>query len=173
MDVFVEQLIVKKGNSRDLLIKSLVVMVQSAIVFLSIYFIMFLSAFIIPILVGSFYGFWYINTAMNIEFEYSVTNGYVTVDQIAGKRKRKRLVAFESREVEAFGIFRPELLGNSGYKTKLLVGSSMKAEQLWYAVFSTQKTGRTILVFEPEQRVLDAIKPALPRQVAIDAFGRN
>ena len=57
---------------------------------------------LIPLVViaGSIYGIYWIASSRDLEFEYSVTNGDLTVDKIIHKRKRKRVVSFDVRNAE-------------------------------------------------------------------------
>ena len=56
---------------------------------------------------------------------------------------------------------------------KLLITSeSETGENAWYILARTPKYGRTLLVFSPDEKVLNGIKAGLPRQLRIDVFGR-
>ena len=44
------------------------------------------------------------------------------------------------------------------------------AEGQWYATVNTKDTGYTLVVFTHNERVLNALKKYVPRQVAGDAF---
>ena len=46
-------------------------------------------------------------------------------------------------------------------------------EDAWYILARTPKYGRTMLVFNPNEKVLAGIKAGMSRQMQIDVFGRN
>lgn len=95
---------------------------------------------------------------VNVEYEYAITGSKLDVDVIRGKSSRKRML---SVEVRSFDILAPvesaeqikELKKTAQSVFKAVSGD--KAEGCWYAMFSSGDTGRTILVFQPNQRVMD------------------
>jgi hypothetical protein len=132
-----------------------------------------LVPFSIFILAGVCFGAYFIFTSRNLEFEYSITNGDVTVDKIINRSKRKRVVSFDAHLTEEIGKYDPQKHLGKPYEKRLFVGVSDDGQDAWYMTFRKPDFGYTLLVFNPEEKVLTAIKPFLPRQVARDAFGRN
>ena len=62
-----------------------------------------------------------------------------------------------------------------GKRVAILCGKGNNGEtgeNAWYILARTPKYGRTLLVFSPDEKVLDGIKAGLPRQLRIDVFGR-
>ena len=57
------------------------------------------------LLAGMGYGLWWLLTSLNIEYEYSVTNGDIDIDQITAKRKRKRIVSVSGAKIESLEPF--------------------------------------------------------------------
>ena len=102
MDVFVEQIIAKKKTAKDLLI-----IIASIIGFIIITFLILAIApnFIGPLtfflIFGLGYGLWWLLTSLNIEYEYSVTNGDIDIDQIIAKRKRKGWCRYPAKGLKA------------------------------------------------------------------------
>ena len=45
--------------------------------------------------------------------------------------------------------------------------------EAWCACFYDNNLGRVGVIFSPNEKFLNAIKPSLKRQVAVDAFGGN
>lgn len=43
----------------------------------------------------------------------------------------------------------------------------------WYIIAKSRKTGLTLLVFSPDERCIDAIKPFMDRRLKFEIFGRN
>lgn len=171
MDVFIEQIVKKKYNGMDYLI--FVGIVLAALVLISAcLFIQALESFSLLIGIGILVGAYFLIISRNLEFEYSVTNGDVTVDKIINRSKRKRVISFDAHNTEEMGKYDPEKHQGKSYDKRLFTGDSVENKESWYMTFHSTKTGYTLLVFTPNEKVLTAIKPFLPHQVMHDAFGR-
>lgn len=170
MDVFIEQIIRKKPNIKDYLIYAATLLGGCIIVFVSM---MYLPNFSIFILAGVCFGAYYLISSRNLEFEYSVTNGDITIDKIINRRKRKRIIAIDAHDIEEIGKYKPEEHSAKTYSERIFTSESEDGENVWYLAARHQQKGTVLLMFSPNEKVLMAIKPFLSRQVAINAFGRN
>ena len=89
MDHFAEYLVQKRPTSQDRLKQGLIV---AAAVVLSVLIgaISVLTGwlFLLVLVIGAIYGAYYLLTGCYTEYEYTVTNGELDVDKIAGRRKR-------------------------------------------------------------------------------------
>ena len=173
-DTFVEQIIKKRLNGKDYMIMLGLSVAAALIVFLAF---MFLTAYIgfpmfIIVACGIFYGYYKLVTMRNLEFEYSFTNGDLTVDKIINRQRRKRITSFDVKTVEEMGRYDAAKMQHRSFDKRLFVGSDESGKNCWYIACRGPKTGHMLLVFEPEEKVLEAIKPFLQRQVRMDAFGR-
>lgn len=170
MDIFVEQIIKKKFGLLDYLVAVGSVLVGVALILLSFLFIPYLSAFVF---IGVCFGAYYVISSRSVEFEYSVTNGDITVDKIIFRRKRKRILSVDAHEVDAMGKYNPEQHKGKTYSGRYVCASHDDARGSWYFSAHHPKKGYVLVVFDPEEKVLNAIRPFLPRQVMQSAFGRN
>ena len=170
-DIFVEQIIQRRRSGTDYLIY-----VGLSLAFLVI---CFLGLFVIPmfgflVIIAAGYGMYWVVTSRNLEFEYSVTNGDLTIDRIINRQRRKRVISFDCKDVEAIGKYKAVDHQSKHYDKKFF--ASLKAdgsdEGAWYiTVRSAKYGGLCLVVFNPEERVLDSILPFLPRQLAFEVFG--
>ena len=173
-DTFVEQIVKKKLNGKDYMIMLGLSLAAAVVLFLAV---AFLGSYIgIPMLimlaVGIFYGYYKLITMRNLEFEYSFTNGDLTIDKIINRQRRKRLTSFDVTTVEEMGKYDAAKLEHRNFDKRMFVGTDESGKNCWYVACRGPKTGHLLLVFEPEERVLEAMKPYLQRQVRVDAFGR-
>ena len=169
MDIFVEQIVKKKFGPKDYLVFAAVVVVGLALVFLSV---LFLLPFVVLICAGVCFGAYQIITSRNLEFEYSATNGDITVDKIIYRRRRKRLISLDARSVEELGKYDSGKHRGKDYAARIFASELDSGEGGWYLTARHPQLGHVLVVFSPEERVLEAIRPFLTRQVAKDAFGR-
>ena len=170
-DIFVEQIIQRKHSGKDYLMY-----VGLSLAFL---IICFLGIFVIPmfgflVIIAAGYGAYWLITSRNLEFEYSVTNGDLTIDRIINRQRRKRVISFDCKDVEAIGKYKAVDHQSKHYDKKFFtsIADDGSDEGAWYiAVRSPKYGGFCLVVFHPEERVLDSIRPFLPRQLAFEVFG--
>lgn len=167
MDIFVEQIIKKQFDIRDILIITGIIVGSLVLVVLCLLFLPFA---LIPVLIGIIALAYYLITSRNIEFEYSVTNSDITIDKIINKSRRKRVISFDAHNIEKMGKSQPAANDNSA---RINASENPNADNTWYFTGVHSQKGKVYVLFTPNEKVLSSIKPFLSRQVAIDAFGRN
>ena len=168
MDVFIEYMVKKQGTLGELLLKILYAVLAIAILAAAILFGGLLGPFsmIATLLgLGAVYGAYYLITSMNVEYEYILTNGEMDVDKIIAKRRRKRITTVNARKFEEFGAYRAEAHAGRDYVSRIYACESPDAPNNYYAVFTHATMGKTLLVFTPNDRVLDGLRTYIPRQV--------
>lgn len=170
MDTFIEQIVQKKKDGREWAIIVGVIMALLVVCVLLFLFsgslvVMFLSPFV---LVGAGYGGWYLLTAQNKEFEYCVTNGDIDIDCIIARRRRKRLVAVAGRKVESLLPY-DSTRSTVGYQRVVMAASSLQEQGLWCFTYRSKKNGHTLVVFQPDTRVLRALYGGTQKLVQMDA----
>jgi len=168
MDVFVEYMVKRKWGIADWLKLSGVITV-GAIIFCAgmILFATIEGLFQLSflLLIGIIALIYFYATRQLIEYEYTVTNGYVAIDAIYAKKSRKRLISFESRDLQVFDAYDPIAIKKKSFDTRVLASGRDDPEKDWYAVFTHKAKGKTLLVFSPNSAVLGAMKPFVPRNI--------
>jgi len=170
MDTFIEQIVPKKKDGKEKLIIALILIAFVLVLFLAYVFgrISFVMPLIPFVLLGSGYGGWYLITAQNKEFEYCVTNGDIDIDLIIARRKRKRLVSVAGRKVESLLPY-DAAKSTVGYQRVVIAAASLQEQGLWCFTYHSKKNGSTLVVFQPEQRVLNALYGGVSKLVQIEA----
>ena len=169
-DVFVEQMIRRRMDGKDVLL-SLGIGVLGAVVVIAGVF-GFLATGNISIaffaLVGAIAGVYFLMTRRNLEFEYAVTNGDVSVDKIINKRSRKRLTSIDCKDIEDLGDYTPqkaESLRNRKFDKTVMASEFGDGRDAKYLITKSKKTGITLVVFSPDDRTYEAVVTFLPRQM--------
>ena len=168
MDTFVEQIVAKKKSGKEIAAIVLVLIGLALIVALTVVFSGLLLVIAPILLFGAGYGAWWLITAQNIEFEYCITNGDIDIDQIVARRKRKRIVSVSSKKIEAVGRYSPAVFAGRQVDRLVMAVSSPAADGLYYFTYHSKKRGRTVVVFEPNERVKTAFREGLPRLIQMD-----
>ena len=167
MDIFFEQIVKKKKSVAEAATVALIyaaglllgiVIAVAAFVFVPA-FLMF--GLMLCILV--FYGTIKLAGRFNIEYEYSVTNGTLDIDRIVNRSRRDRMVSAEIGEFDSFEEFHPEKYQQRSFEQKIIAPFDPSAEdKIYCAVTRLPAKGRTLIVFQPDERILEAEKKSLP-----------
>ena len=134
MDTFVEQIIVRKKTGKDFAILAGILLGGCLLAAGSMIAFMMTGLSIIPMvaIVGICWGGYMLLGMRNIEYEYSFTNGDVTVDKIVNRRSRKRMVSFDCKDVEEMGPYNQSAAGHlesRAFDKRLFCGTADLAEQ--------------------------------------------
>ncbi len=167
MDIFFEKIVARKKDIKDILaIIGLIVAAIIAIVAVnSIQAVSQLGMGFI-IFVGFAYLAYRLITTRNIEYEYIVTNGEIDIDLIESKRKRKRIFSASCKDFELLARASGEGFEKdyNGIPKRLNAASSLKAPDAWYTI-ANYKGVRTLVIFEPDDRMLANFKAIIPKKV--------
>ncbi len=171
-DVFVEYMVKRRMTGKDVAFSIFLVLVAVSLfvfcVFLAPAFLGELSFLGAIVGVAVVYLAYYLISNMNVEYEFIVTNGEIDVDKIVAKRKRQRLVTTNARIFEAFGNYNPLDHIDKNYTSRIFACESEYAPAK-FAVFTHVSLGKTLLVFTPDDRTVDALKKFIPLK-AMQAF---
>lgn len=167
MDTFLEKLVAKKRTFTDNLITFgiLTAGIILILVFLSIPLLNQLSVSFL-LAAGVVYLAYRLITARNIEYEYIVTNGDLDIDRIVSRRKRKRIFSASCKEFEILAKVSSNSFSQSvqSIKNRIDAASSPNSPDAWFATLN-YKGERTLVIFEPDERMLSNFKVYIPRKI--------
>ena len=98
-----------------------------------------------------------------LEYECIFTNGDLDVDKIINQRKRERLCTVKCEDVELFKLYRPEEHVGKEYQTKIIAVADEKSNDNYCVVATIKGKGRSLVVFTPDEKIIDSIKKFIPR----------
>ncbi|MDD2440845.1 MAG: DUF6106 family protein [Eubacteriales bacterium] len=171
-DAFMEKIVQRRKTGKDYL--TIVGLLVASFVLLTA-LMMFggYISFLVPILlVGIFYGLWYLLTNMSREFEYIVTNGDLDIDMIIARRRRKRVFSGKAKDFEIMAkVNSDEYRDAQRGKQKLLdFSSSIQAPDNWFFI-TDYKGERCLVVFAPDERMLKSMKRFNPNKIKYVQYG--
>lgn len=169
MDVFMEKIVAKRKDIKDNLIISAVIFFTSvislAVLTLKIPLISDLSLNIF-IAAALIYLAYRLITSRNVEFEYIVTNGDLDIDKIISKRKRKRIFSANCKEFDIVARTGSNSFSQSVQAMKSRIdASSTPGSPDAFFITTNYKGEKTLVIFEPDERMLNSFKMAIPRKV--------
>lgn len=177
-DVFVERMVKKKFETLDLLV---VVGVIAGIVLLSLvgfvvgFLVMAFPMITLLVIAGAVFGGYKLISMRMLEFEYSLTNGFVTVDKIMNRSSRKRMTSFECSSCEDVGLYQEQeaRLKTRSFDNRIFATQYADHRDSWFMIVHSGKTGKTLVVFDPDEDLQEAIKKFIPRSLKFEKFGRG
>lgn len=177
-DVFVERMVKKKFETTDLLIVAGVVVgiiVLSLVgLFVGIGILMFPMISLL-VMAGSVFGGYKLISMRMLEYEYSLTNGFVTVDKIMNRATRKRMTSFECSTCEDIGLYQEaeQRLRTRSFDNRIFATQYADHRDSWFMIVHSGKTGKTLVVFDPDEDMQEAVKKFIPRSLKFEKFGRS
>ena len=170
-DIFVEHMVKKKMGVADIAVSIGVSMLGAVLILVSILFAGVTPMIPFIVLCGVIYGVYWVISSRSVEFEYSVTN----VDKIMNRRSRKRLTSFDAKNIEEMGKYteNAQRLRTRRVDKTIMASVTDDGKDAWYVIAKSRKTGLTLLVFSPDDRCIEAIKPFMDRRIRFEVFGRR
>lgn len=163
MDTFVEQIVVKRKGAKEwTIIIGSTVLALLILVFVIPFLFSFAAFLAALVIAGVGYAVWWLVTAQGVEFEYSVTNGDIDIDQIIARRRRKRIVSVTGKKIETLEPYTAADFASRPFDRRVMAAPSESEEGLWCFTYHSKKSGHTLVVFQPEERVIDALMIGLP-----------
>ncbi|MBQ7505520.1 MAG: hypothetical protein IJT79_09465 [Ruminococcus sp.] len=176
-DIFIEQIVKRKRTMRDravfIITIILVILIPATIMVLALndlimHYFAVLALFIL--LMGIWF-IWFTRSHQNIEFEYQMVQDILVVSKIIAKRKRKELLKLDTHNIEQLAK------GDEPEKSKMkfvrvidAAADSSDEKNTWYAVYTQAGGGRRALFFDPNEKVLNAMKPYLKKDIVLKLF---
>lgn len=170
MDTFMEKLVTKRKVFKDNLITAGVIFGAMILIMIS------LSVKVINqlgmgvfIAAGIVYLAYRLITSRNVEFEYTVTNGELDIDKITSRRKRKRIFSASCKEFDILSRVKSNSFSQSvqSIKNRIDATSSSDSPDAFFATLN-YKGEKTLLIFEPDERMLNNFKLFIPRKIFLN-----
>ncbi len=176
-DIFIEQIVKRKRTMRDravfIITIILVILIPATIMILALndmimHYFAVLALFIF--LMGIWF-IWFTRSHQNVEFEYQMVQDILVVSKIIAKRKRKELLKLDTHNIEQ--LAKGDEPDNKKVKFVRVIDAaadSSDEENTWCAVYTQAGGGRRALFFNPNERVLNAMKPYLKKEIVLKIF---
>lgn len=169
-EAYTEQIVKKQPDSK-MMLKKVGIMAAGAALTVANFFVMSLEAlgggsFILLVEAAIIFGAYWLLRSQNIEYEYIFVEDEIGFDRITARTSRKRLFTADCGRFElmarADGAHNGEMAKK--YDTVRDFSSAPDSKDRWFAVINGEK-GRTLLIFEPEERMVEAVRAIIKRKV--------
>lgn len=173
MEGFIEQVV-----KRDKTTKNLVIKIFSVIMLFAIPLGFVLLARWIPymalvgffVFLGGIYVVWWIFSSQKVEFEYAVNGDTLDVAKVISLRKRKRVCSVAIKDIEEIEIGDKDIRDRHFRKIYIAAKNMNDVDSNYYAVFTEPAYGKCLLVFNPNDTILQAMKPYMNKNLVIQLF---
>ncbi len=166
-DLFIEKIVKCKKRGIERLLAAMLILSAVFLILISFFIpIMMQSNFLyISALVstGIVYLTYRLITGLNREYEYSITNDDLNIDKIIAQRKRTNIFKGSCKDFSVFALV-SELSSDTISQKGLLhldLRSGEDNKGGWY--FVTKSNPPTLVLFDPDDRFVDAVKRYNPR----------
>ncbi len=153
---FYEQIIKQKKNSKDYFIIVSTVIIGLLFVLLAYMVI----PFFLPlwIFIPCWFGYFVISGRC-LEYEYSITNHVMDIDRIAGKKRRRKMIIIDLKEIQGYGVPNDEGFRHAVRKGLQVLdfSSRVKNEKKKYCIVPRPK-GTYVVVIEPDDTMLSCME---------------
>ena len=111
------------------------------------------------------FGIYWIASSQSWEVEYAVTNGDIDIDRIVARRERKTIVRVRGEKIQCL-LPIAKLDRQKRYDRVVMAARHVKSAT-WFFTYQG-KQGSTLVLFEPNDDVLNALCGGLSRVVRIE-----
>lgn len=178
MDVFMEYMVKKQKDGKDMAviggIVALGLFITLAVFYLILYFgaqgVSFAFSLGFILVVFMWYGAWVLITRRNIEWEYILTNSALDIDKIMAKKGRKRVLSVDLADAALIANIEDND-HNHAYKnahdsgTKIMDFTGSKTFNDVYFIDIQVDGERRLVLFQPTSKMISEIKKFNPRNV--------
>ena len=162
-EVFVEQIVKKKISMSGILMRAIAIIFVLAGIF-SLLILGALGLTITALLIYVTYIIW---GYTSVEYEYSFLNGELSIDKIMGQRKRKTIACYDIKNAEIVAPSMSDEVVSKINNTITKDYSTRCRNANLYSMIVNDSDGRKQVIFEPNEKVLDAmyhVKPSIVKK---------
>lgn len=163
-EVFAEHIVKCRLTAKELIKR----MAAISVLCISLLGILFLGMLGFTLVALMIYAVWYVFTITSIEYEYSVINTDLVIDKIMGQRKRKRVAEYDFKKAEIMAYVGSEHLIQHEQRARVKDFSTYTNNKKCVGVIFFDGTETIELVFEPNEKIVEAIRRIRPGIVKLD-----
>ncbi len=171
---FNEQVVRRAKKPKNLIIKIvavlLLILVPATIFALAFVITAYLVYVAFFVFLGGIYAVWYVFSIQKVDFEYSVSGNELTVAKVIALRKRKNICKIQINEIERLEKDDTEIKKMRFLKTFIAARDIDAKDENYFAVFNSPAYGRCLLVFTPNEDILNGMKPHLNKNIVVQLF---
>lgn len=172
---FNEQVVKRKNGAKQLIIKIIAVVILLMIPFIAaaialatrIQYIMIVGGFVF---LFGIYFVWLTFSYQKVEFEYSVAGNDLDIAKIIALRKRKKVCRVPINEIIELTQDEEKINNVRVLKTFIAARDINSQGENYFALFNDPAYGKCLLVFTPNEQILEGMKAKLDKKIVLRLF---
>lgn len=177
MEGFNEQVVKRVNKAKNTVIKIVSILALITVPTICVILAYYITAYLIYVgfflLLGGIYVVWYIFTSQKVEYEYSVTGDELDIAKVISLRKRKRICKVPIREITQLEKGEKSIENMRFTKTFIAARDIDRDDENYYATFNSPAYGKCLLIFTPNEQILNGMKSHLNKDIMIKLFYRR
>ncbi len=175
MDTFCEQVVKRQSGMKQKILSALLIMFFALVELMSImiYFVVpdpFWLIFTLVIAIGAVAILSLVLPRINkVEFDYSVVGNKLYIDKVIANKARKKFLIVEIGTIEDLGKISDNTLQGEKFVRRKEC-SDGNIENSFYCIYRESGIGRCLLIFSPNQNIIDGMRPAMTRELVKKYF---
>lgn len=175
---FNEQVVKRVNKPKQLVIKIVAVLIVVMLPFIAagiailtgVQYIFVVGLFLT---LAGIYGVWYVFSLQKVEFEYSVAGNDLDIYKIISLRKRKPVCRVPINEITVLTREEKEVENVRVTKAFVAPRDVDTKDENYYALFNSPAFGKCLLVFSPNEQILDGMRVHLDKLIVHELFYKN
>ncbi len=172
MDIFIEHMVKKKKTVKDYLKVILCILTILGMVYLMACSIMvpYVGLILATVCGIIIYVLSRVLSTINMEYEYTFTNGAFDVDKIIAAKRRRRIASLNARSIEIFAKVNGNRIDPYLRDRKIkrrFACTDIYDKGVYFVVYSDDKN-KYMLLFNPNEEILDGFKRLNSQKVFLD-----
>lgn len=171
MDNLVEQVVARKKDSKyrvkviAVILVAVLVPVTFFVLGLTIPFpyLIYIALFSIPVMA---YLSWFFISSFNVDYEYALLGSTLNVAKIIAKRKRRLQLQTDVRQFDDMFKYDDREMARRSFTKVFMFSREDYSENSYVACFQNDARGKCAMIFDPDEKMLAAMKPYLNYDIA-------
>lgn len=113
---------------------------------------------------------WFLITSMNFEYEYALLGSSFGIDKIIAKRRRKKMFKLDIKEISEFLKYSDSEMNKRKFTKIYELAGEKYSENNYIACFHSEAKGNCALIFSPNEKMLQAMKPFFKQEIAVKIY---
>ena len=110
---------------------------------------------------------------MKVEYDYSVYGSDFIVAKVVAQSSRKRKLKVEIKHIETLAKLSEEDIPKNRYVKKYDFTGNHDVNEIYYAEFRLPQKGLCLLLFVPNDKILEGMRPYLNRELALKLLRKS
>lgn len=110
---------------------------------------------------------------MKVEYDYSVYGSDFIVAKVTAKASRKRKLKVEIKHIETLSKLTDEDIPKNKYVKRYDFTGGHDIDEVYFAEFRLPQKGLCLLLFVPNEKILEGMRPYLSRELALKLLRKS